>query len=71
MMKVLKTALKEQRKRLKITQTELAESVGTCRECIGRLERNEFKNPAYELLYMISEYFQKPVEELFWYEDEH
>lgn len=51
------------------TQAELAEMVGNCKDNISRLERNKFKNPTYQLLYDIAEFFEKPVEEIFWYEE--
>lgn len=51
------------------TQSELAEMVGNCKDNISRLERNKFKNPTYQLLYDIAEFFEKPVEEIFWYEE--
>ena len=50
------------------TQAELAEIEENCRDNIRRLERNKFKNPTYQLLYDIAEFFEKPVEEIFWYE---
>ena len=52
-----------------VTQSELAEIVGNCRDNISRLERNKFKNPTYQMLYDIAEYFGKSVEEIFWYEE--
>ena len=60
---------KELRTEAGFTQSELAEMVGNCTDNISRLERNKFKNPTYQLLYDIAEFFEKPVEEIFWYEE--
>lgn len=68
-MKELRTSLKELRTEAGFTQSELAEMVGNCKDNISRLERNKFKNPTYQLLYDIAEFFEKPVEEIFWYEE--
>lgn len=68
-MKELRTSLKELRTEAGFTQSELADMVGNCRDNISRLERNKFKNPTYQLLYDIAEFFEKPVEEIFWYEE--
>ena len=68
-MRELRTSLKELRMEAGVTQSELAEIVGNCRHNISRLERNKFKNPTYQLLYDIAEYFGKSVKEIFWYEE--
>ena len=68
-MKELRTRLKKLLMEAGFTQAELAEMVGNCKDNISRLERNKFKNPTYQLLYDIAEFFEKPVEEIFWYEE--
>ena len=68
-MKELRTSLKELRTEAGFTQSELADMVGNCSDNISRLERNKFKNPTYQLLYDIAEFFEKPVEEIFGYEE--
>ena len=68
-MKELRTSLKELRTEAGFTQSELAEMVGNCKDNISRLERNKFKKPTYQLLYDIAEFFEKSVEEIFWYEE--
>ena len=67
--KELRTSLKELLMEAGFTQAELAEIEENCRDNISRLERNKFKNPTYQLLYDIAEFFEKPVEEIFWYEE--
>lgn len=68
-MKVLKNCLKELRNAQNLTQDQLAERVGSCRDNISRLERNKFKNPTYQQLYDIAEYFEQPIKTIFWYEE--
>ena len=68
-MKELRTSLKELRMEAGFTQSELSEIVGNCRDNISRLERNKFKNPTYQLLYDIAEFFESPVEEILGYEE--
>ena len=68
-MKELRTRLKKLLMEAGFTQAELAEMVGNCKDNISRLERNKFKNPTCQLLYDIAEFFEKPVEEIFWYEE--
>ena len=58
-MRELRTSLKELRMEAGFTQSEFAEIVGNCRDNISRLERNKQKNPTYQLLYDIAEYFGK------------
>lgn len=68
-MKELRTSIKELRTEAGFTQSELAEMVGNCKDNIRRLERNKFKNPTYQLLYDIAEFFESPVEEILGYEE--
>lgn len=68
-MKELRTRLKKLLMEAGFTQAELAEMVGNCKDNISRLERNKFKKPTYQLLYDIAEFFEKPVEEIFWYKE--
>ena len=52
------------------TQAELAEIEENCRDNIRRLERKQnLKNPTYQLLYDIAEFFESPVEEILGYEE--
>ena len=68
-MRELRTSLKELRMEAGFTQSELAEMVGNCKDNISRLERNKFKNPTYQLHHDFTEFFEKPVEEIFGYEE--
>ncbi len=58
------TFIKEYRKKLKISQTELAERVGVRRETIGRLEKGLY-NPSLKLALDISKELKARVEDLF------
>ena len=49
------------------TQDQLALLVETSTDTIGRIERKQ-KIASYEVLFRIARYFDKPVEDVFWYE---
>lgn len=50
-----------------LTQDQLALLVETSTDTIGRIERKQ-KIASYEVLFRIARYFDKPVEDVFWYE---
>ena len=52
-----------------MTQDQLALLVETSTDTIGRIERKQ-KIASYEVLFRIARYFDKPVEDVFWYERE-
>ena len=58
------TFIKEYRKRIKMSQTELASRVGVRRETIGRLEKGLY-NPSLKLALDISKELKARVEDLF------
>jgi putative transcriptional regulator len=61
----MKTKIKELRKKLKITQEELAEKVGVTRQTINSLEKGRY-NPSLELAYKISKALKaKRIESVF------
>ena len=64
-MKKLTNTIRECRKERAINQEELAEAVGIPRETIGRLERGMYQNPSYRMVYRISAYFERSVEDVF------
>ena len=61
------TNLKKLRTEEGLTQDQLALLVETSTDTIGRIERKQ-KIASYEVLFRISRYFDKPVEDVFWYE---
>ena len=61
------TNLKKLRTEEGLTQDQLALLVETSTDTIGRIERKQ-KIAAYEVLVRIARYFDKPVEDVFWYE---
>ncbi|NOZ81607.1 MAG: helix-turn-helix transcriptional regulator [Candidatus Micrarchaeota archaeon] len=65
----MKTRIKEFRKKLGITQEELARLVGVRRETIVFLEKGKY-NPSLRLAWKISKTFGKRIEEVFSFEDE-
>ena len=61
------TNLKKLRTDEGLTQDQLALLVETSTDTIGRIERKQ-KIASYEVLFRIARYFDKPVEDVFWYE---
>mgnify|MGYP004446754883 CR=1 FL=1 len=64
-----RTNLRELRSENKLTQEELADIIGVSRDSVKRLEGNKYKIPPYPTIYEIARYFDKHVEEIFWYEE--
>jgi len=61
----MKTKIKEFRKKLKITQEELANKVDVTRQTINALEQGKY-NPSLELAYKISKTLKaKKIEDIF------
>ena len=61
----MKTKIKESRKKLKMTQEQLAEAVGVSRQTINALEQGKY-NPSLELAYKISKTLKaKKIEDIF------
>ena len=54
---MLKTRLKELRKRDRITQIQLAEAIGVERSSIGKYEGNQNVVPSIDVLQSIADYF--------------
>ena len=61
--------IKELRKENKVTQDDLASSVGVTRQTIISLENGKY-NASLQLAYKISKYFGKTIEEVFIFEEE-
>ena len=68
-MSKLKTKLHEFRKERSMQQAELAELVGVRRETIVNLENGKY-NPSLKLAMDIAKIFGKPVEEIFFFEED-
>lgn len=61
------TNLKRLRTDEGLTQDQLALLVEASTDTIGRIERKQ-KIASYEVLFRIAKYFDKPVDDVFWYE---
>ncbi|WP_088186836.1 helix-turn-helix transcriptional regulator [Desulfosporosinus sp. FKA] len=68
-MPVLRTKIHELRKERNMQQADLAALVGVRRETIGNLENGKY-NPSLKLAMDIAKVFDKPVEEIFQFEEE-
>ena len=63
----MKTRIQELRKDQKVTQMELAESVGVTRQTIGMIEAGKY-NPTLNLCIAICRALGKTLDDLFWEE---
>jgi len=65
----VKNKLEEIRKRLSITQDELALALEVSRQTIISLEKGRY-NPSIILAFKIARYFEMSIEEIFIFEEE-
>lgn len=65
---MLKTKIKEYRRKHKMSQTELANLVNVRRETIGHLESGQY-NPSLILAMSIAKVFGVQIEDIFEYEE--
>ncbi len=63
------TKIHELRRANKVSQAELATAVGIRRETLSLLENGKY-NPSLLLAMRIAKYFDKPVEEVFEFEED-
>ena len=64
----MKTKIKELRKSRKLSQTELADAVGTTRQTITSIEVGKY-TASLVLAYKIAHYFDLTIEEVFDFSD--
>ncbi len=69
-MEVLRNRIRECRNKENIKQAQLAEMVGISRETIGRLETGRYQNPTLRLAHEVAACLGKPLEEVFYYEEQ-
>lgn len=55
------------RKRLGLNQEAFAQAIRVSRQTVSSIERGKY-NPSLELAFVISDFFKKPIEEIFFYE---
>ena len=65
----MKNNLKVERAIHNLTQADLAERIGVSRQSINAMEKNKYV-PSTVLALKIAKLFKKPVEEIFFLEDE-
>jgi len=65
----VKTRIKELRARYDLTQEELAEKVGVCRETILLMEKGKY-NPSIKLAHSVAKALQTTLDDLFIFEEE-
>lgn len=66
---IMKTRIPELRKKMKITQEELALSVGVTRQTITSIEVGKY-SASLLLAYKIAKYFNLSIEDVFYLEEE-
>lgn len=64
----VKNKLEQLRKERGIRQEELAQAMEVSRQTIGSLENGRY-NPSILLAFRLARYFDKPIEEIFIYEE--
>ena len=65
---MMRTKIREYRKKIGMKQAELAEAVGVRRETIGNLERGKY-NPSLRLAWNIAKILRAPIDVLFDFDD--
>ncbi len=65
----MKNILEQLRKQMSISQLELADAMEVSRQTISSLENGRY-NPSIVLAFKLARYFDKPIEEIFIYEEE-
>jgi putative transcriptional regulator len=65
----LKNSLRVLRAIKDISQEKLAKELGVTRVTINAVENDKY-NPSLELAFKISHFFEKPIEEIFTYEED-
>jgi putative transcriptional regulator len=68
-MNVLKTDIRRLREELGLTQKDLAKKVDVTRQTILFMEKGKY-NPSLRLAWRIARVFDRPIEEVFSFEDE-
>jgi len=68
-MRVMQTRIRELREKLGLTQEALAEKVEVTRQTILFMEKGKY-NPSLRLAWKIARVFDKPIEEVFSFENE-
>ncbi|WP_279285947.1 helix-turn-helix transcriptional regulator [Candidatus Syntrophocurvum alkaliphilum] len=66
---IIKNNVRLSRVEKKLTQEELAEKVGVTRQTIGLIEKEKY-NPTIALVLKLIQVLDKPLEQLFWLEED-
>ncbi|WP_297521636.1 helix-turn-helix transcriptional regulator [Thermococcus sp.] len=65
----MKNRLRELREERGLTQEELAKALGVTRQTIIAIEKGRY-DPSLKLAFRIARFFNRPVEEIFIYEED-
>ncbi|WP_324720081.1 helix-turn-helix transcriptional regulator [Salinimicrobium sp. HB62] len=65
----MKNNIKDLRTKFNLTQAQLADKLYVSRQTVNAIEKGKF-DPSLPLAFKISQLFQKPIEEIFEWEEE-
>lgn len=65
----MKNNIKDLRTKFSLTQAQLADKLYVSRQTVNAIEKGKF-DPSLPLAFKISQLFQKPIEEIFEWEEE-
>ena len=63
----MQNKVEELRKRKGLNQEEFAKAIRVSRQTVSSIENGKY-NPSLDLAFLISDFFEKPIEEIFIYE---
>lgn len=63
----MKNRVEGLRKKKGLSQEEFARAIGVSRQTVSSIENGKY-NPSLELAFVIADFFQKRIEEIFFYE---
>lgn len=63
----MKNRVEQLRKERRLNQEEFARAIRVSRQTVSSIENGKY-NPSLELAFIISDFFEKPIEEIFIYE---
>ncbi|MGS0765185.1 helix-turn-helix transcriptional regulator [Syntrophomonas curvata] len=63
----MKNRVEQLRKERRLNQEEFAKAIRVSRQTVSSIENGKY-NPSLELAFIIADFFEKPIEEIFIYE---
>lgn len=63
----MRNRVEELRRAMQLSQEDFARAIHVSRQTVSSIENGKY-NPSLELAFVISDFFHKPIEEIFLYE---